>query len=607
MRIFYGADVRPNTSRIIFFLVATILVVYWQIGNHEFITYDDPIYVVENHNIRSGLTFQSITWAFSTMFFANWHPLTWLSYMLDMDLFGLNPAAYLLENMVFHAANACLLFFLLRRITGAYWRSAAVAALFALHPLHVESVAWVSERKDVLSTLFWLLTLLCYARYIEYRKPYYYTLALGVFVLGLLTKPMLVTLPFVLLLLDYWPLKRFESFVRQESSGLSMKAIKGLVLEKIPFMALAAASCIATIYAQKGAMTSFAVSPLSIRISNALVSYIQYLGKTFWPQALTIFYPFPDFFPLWQPAGAALLLVGITIAAVYERKRRPYLIIGWLWYILTLVPVIGIIRVGMQGMADRYTYIPLTGVFILLVWGYAEISVEWAYRRSISICLAVILLTTCSFVTWQQVSYWKSSTTLFNHALAVNRDNYIAHYNLGIVLEKGGNYEAALARFDKAIAVAQWYADLYIHRSACLNKLGRTNEALEALNNAIELNPELVTAHINRAILMAQQQRIPEAIKGFQMALSINPRSAEAHYNLGSAFHKLGRRDEAIIQYEMALAFNPLLTDCHNNLGIALAEQGRLDDAIRHFKEALRLSPNYIEAQNNLKQALQMK
>ncbi|MFA7403185.1 MAG: tetratricopeptide repeat protein [Pelobacteraceae bacterium] len=591
-------------------IVAAIFAVYVQVATHTFVLYDDPGYVQENKIVLGGLTPSNIAWAFSTVTMANWHPLTWLSYLFDIQLFGLNPGAMLLENIALHSINAIMLLLFLRRLTGSHWRSAVVAALFALHPLHVESVAWISERKDMLSTLFWLLTLYFHARYAEQRSSRHYILALGAFVLGLMSKPMLVTLPLIMLLMDYWPLQRFTTAdsngERPPRQPVATKPIR-LLVEKLPFLALAASSCAVTVIAQQGAMTPLIVSSYADRIANSLNSYTLYLGKMFWPTSLCPFYPFPDTIPIWQPLSSAFILAAITTVALRERKRHPYLIVGWLWYLITLVPVIGVLRVGMQALADRYTYIPLIGIFIMLVWGLTDLW-EWRFNSRKPLGAATLMiLTLCSLLTWRQVSFWKDSSTLFNHARAVTKNNYQAANILGIDQMNNGKNEEALRLFDQAIREASWFTDPYIHKGNLLKKMGRNEEAIDVFNQAMILNPYNAAVYVDIGNLHATQGRIEEAIEYLLLGLRVDPQSGSAHYNLAMALHQRGRLEEAVQHYKQSLEYSPGFPDTHNNLGITLAELGRIDEAIAQFREALRLKPDSEDAQKNLERAIGMK
>ncbi len=451
------------------FLLLSTLAVYWQIRKYEFVSYDDTFYVTNNSFVRSGLSSESLIWALTTGHASNWHPVTWLSHILDVELYGMNPGSHHLTNLLFHIANTLLLFFVLKQMTGVLWQSSFVAALFALHPLHVESVAWVSERKDVLSTFFWMLTILSYIRYLKYHTLAGYLLTLLFFILGLMAKPMLVTLPFVLLLLDYWILNNIKKTeyhhqtIKTDSyiSHFSLLTSHfSLLIEKIPFFIFAGASSIITFFVQKnwGAVSSLDACSFHLRASNAFISYISYIGKMFMPYRLAILYPFPDTIPLWKTAGAFLLIISISFIVIRNMRKHPYLIVGWLWYMGTLVPVIGLVQVGIQSMADRYTYIPLIGLFIIIAWGVSEF-INKIYNHSlkllktpitsirIKIWLAVLsagLLSVFMAVTWLQTRYWKDSTVLFEHALSVTTDNKLAHYGLGDVLLSQGRFDEAV-------------------------------------------------------------------------------------------------------------------------------------------------------------------
>lgn len=591
--------------RVSLLLALFTLAVYSQVATHDFVLYDDPVYVRDNPTVLAGLTPANISWAFTTLSMANWHPLTWLSYMMDIQLFGPNPGAMLLENAALHTANSILLFLLMQRLTGAVWKSAATAALFALHPLHVESVAWISERKDVLSSLFWLLTLYLYSMHAKRRKLRYYLLALASFALGLMTKPMLVALPLVMLLIDYWPLQIFHP-TATDSGKEPVKPVR-LLIEKLPFFALAAGSCAMTLTAQSGAMTPLIVSSLPNRIANSLNAYMIYLGKMLWPTNLSPFYPFPDSIPTWQPFCSALVLTAVTVTVFRTRKRYPYLIVGWLWYLVSLVPVIGIVRVGMHAFADRYSYIPLIGIFVMLAWGVTDLWQLYFRSKRALVMATLLILAACSLLTWKQVSLWKDSATLFNHAREATKNNYVATNILAIDRMKKGDHEQALRLFDQSIGQASWFIEPYIHKANLLKRLERNEEAIAMFNKALVLDPFNATVYVDLGNLLATQGRLNEAVEYLQLGLRVDPQSAPAHYNLGLALHHLGRLEEALEQYHLSLKFNPGFPDAHNNIGITLAEQGFLDQAISQFREALRLRPDYQEAQKNLKTALDMK
>ncbi len=617
---------RHRDILICLFLGLVTFTVYRQVLNHEFV-YDDSAYVTENRHIQGGLTLKGIAWAFTAEVSANRHPLTLLSHMLDCQLHGLNAGRHHLTNLIFHTINTMLLFLVFRRMTGALWQSAFVAALFALHPLHVESVAWISERKDVLSTFFCLLTMWAYARYAEGPRVNRYLLVFLFFALGLMSKPMLVTLPFVLLLLDYWPLKRF----RFGRPGVR------LIMEKVPLFALSAASCVLTYLVQhgKGAVASLDVYPIGLRIGNALVSYVLYPWKMIWPSHLAVIYPYSRTLPWWQVAGACVLLVTLTFLILRAGKKHPHITVGWLWYIGTLVPVIGLVQVGSQAMADRYTYIPLVGLFIMIAWGFPELLSPWRQKKSGLTIMAVILLLIMAWTTFLQIRYWKNNRPLFEHALDVTSGNFIAHNNLANTLTKQGHTGEAVIHYKKALRLKPDYAEAYNNMGFCLKKQDRIKEAVEyygmALHiepryakahynlgnifyeqgligkaiehhlQAVRINPDYVEAHNNLGSALKLQGRIVEAVTHYNKALRLKPDCAEAYYNLGVIFAKQGRLEEAMEYYDNALGIRPDLVEAHNGMGLALSRKGDIQGAIHHFRKALQINPGYVSARNNLK------
>jgi protein O-mannosyl-transferase len=601
------------------FLVVITLAVYWPVQNYGFVDFDDDLYVSENPHIQEGLTLKSITWAFS---FSEkegtyWQPVTWLSHALDCQLYGLQPGKHHLTSLMFHMANSLLLFMVFKWMTGAFWRSAFAAALFAIHPINVDSVAWVAERKNVVSTFFWMLTMLSYVYYTKKPALGRYLLTFLLYVLGLLTKPMLVTLPFVLLLLDYWPLKRFfygqlsgnENGGRSKTEMPEFKrfSLFHLIVEKIPFFILSGLSTgLSALSVQEKASLATLV-PMDLRISNALVSYVKYIGNMIWPQGLTVFYPYPRMVPAWETIGALFLLVCVSVLAIRSVKRVPYFIIGWLWFLGTLVPVLGLVQTGLwPAMADRFAYVPLIGLFMIFAWGVPQICQNWRHRTICISASAVILLLILTTVTWKQLGYWKNSITLFEHNLRFTSNNDVAHNNLGIALGKQGRTEEAFKHFLLAIQINPDYENAHYNLGKTLDKRGHTEEAIEHLLLALRINPNYVEAHNNLGVALNKQGRADEAIKHFLLAIQINPDYVEAQYNLGNALNKQGRTDEAIKHFLLALRLNPDYEEAHNNLAIAFFRKGDMGGAIAHFRKALRINPDNIAIKKNLKKLLVM-
>ncbi len=590
------------------FLVAATIAVYWQIGNHTFVNYDADKYVTDNQHVQAGLTSESITWAFTSTHASNWHPLTWLSHMVDCQFYGLNPKGHHLTNVLFHILNSILLFLIFRRMTGDLWKSAFVAALFAIHPLHVESVAWVAERKDVLSTFFWMLTMGSYVWYVEHPGTSRYLMVFLFFILGLMAKPMLVTLPFVLLLLDYWPLGRFK-FRRSERTirnSTEKSHNLHLIWEKMPLLAFAAASSVVTFLVQQsgGAVRSFDVLPLTVRISNALVSYVSYLIKMIWPLNLAVLYPYYGILTWWKIAGAFFFIVLISFIVIKTVRRYPYLTIGWLWYLGTLVPVIGLVQVGSQSMADRYTYVPLIGIFIIIAWGVSDLAARWRYRKEGLAAVSAILLSILTVITWFQVRHWNNSITLFTHAINVTENNWIAHHNLGSALFEDGRTAEAINHYNEALKINPVYAEPHYNLGNVLAGQGKLDEAVSHYHEALRINPDHTEAHNNLGNALVKQKRFAEALDHYSEALRINPDFIKAHYNLGATFAEQGKAAEAIDHFTSALKINPDYVEAHNNLGNVLAKQGRVAEAIDHYSEALRINHDNAKVHNNLGSAL---
>ena len=529
-------DKRPNRYWVILFYLALAFATaaaFWQVRNCDFVNYDDPAYVTKNQHVQQGLTLDGIRWAFTAKCCGNWHPLTMVSHMLDCQLFGAdNPGWHHLHNLLLHIVNTLLLFAVLRQMTGALWRSAFVAAAFALHPLHVESVAWISERKDVLSTLFWILTMAAYLRYVKRTGAGWYMLTLLVFALGLMSKPMLVTLPFVLLLLDYWPLGRFSG----DDNVLRWKTAWPLIREKIPFFALSAISSIVTFVVQQssGAVQPIAVLRPTIRVVVAVVSYAEYINKLLWPSRLAVFYPLGTM-SVGQFVMAVLLLVGVSVCVIRLAQQYKYLPVGWLWYLGTLVPVIGLVQVGGQSMADRYSYVPFTGLFIIIAWGVPDMLAQWRYRKIAVGASAIMVLSLWSVCTVLQVRHWRNNVMLFEQAIEVTEGNYIAHNQLGNRLQAEGKLDEAISHYREAIRIKPKYARAHYNLGCALFRLDGLDEAISCYNKALELKPDYAEAENNLGALLAKQRRFHEAIGHFRQALQIKPDYAEARQNLAKA------------------------------------------------------------------------
>jgi len=614
-------------------LILGVALAYGQTFWHGFISFDDPYYIMLNDHIQNGLTWKSISWAFTSFYMCNWHPLTWLSYMGDYRLFGLNPAGYHLVNLFFHMANALLLFLLLREATEKTWRSFWVAALFALHPLHIESVAWIAERKDVLSAFFWMLTMLAYVRYARGAKAWYLGVV-GFFALGLMSKPMVVTLPFVLLLFDYWPLRRMESW-RLSS--------RGLILEKIPLFVLSIASATVTYLAQAqgGALAHLSALALDIRVKNAVVSYIKYLGKCFYPTDLAIIYPHPGAtIPAWAWLSAGIALAVITGGVLYRIKRFPFLFTGWFWYLGTLIPVIGLVQVGVQAMADRYAYLPLIGIYIGVIW-FAGTWVEklhWTPRAAF--LLSAAALTGLMALTLHQASYWKNPEILYRHAIESTGGSVsahinlgaelqqqgklaeasrelkraielggsdMAHVNLGVVYSRQGMGLLALEEFDLAIRLnPQEGFHAWFNKGSELLRMNRKSEALACFHRAAGLleNPDHLmhnAATLNRlGVFLAEAGELIQASSILEQALELSPKKPDALNNYGRILFLQGKYPEALAFLNRAVRENPQFPEAYNNLGLCLLELGSIEEALYCFAAALHIQPDYMKARTNL-------
>jgi tetratricopeptide (TPR) repeat protein len=576
-------------------LVAATFAAFEPVLHNDFVGYDDPYYVTKNHHVNVGITRKSISYAFTTPHGAIWNPVTTLSHMLDCQLFGLNPFWHHLTSLLFHTASTLLLFAILKRMTGSVWPSAFVAAAFALHPLRVESVAWVSSRKDVLSVFFWMLTMWAYVRYTEHPgiRPY-----LPVFLflwLGLLAKPMLLTLPFALLVLDYWPLGRFQPAIQKTTSRL--------ITEKLPLFALVAVvGLIAyTVPQSEGALKLTQTLPLSARLSNALVAYVAYIGKIFYPADLAVLYPHPrDTLPMFQPIASFLILALVSAAVFYKTSKRRYLTMGWLWYLGTLVPVIGLVQLGHQAIADRYTYLPSVGIFIIVAWAAAELLTKSRLPKAVPAISATVVLITLSVCTRVQARYWQNSLTLYERAVTVTQNNYIMNYNYANALLRAGRFDEALTHFKQAVQINPQYFDARNGIGRVLLKQGKTDEAIVHFGEILRLEPGYYKAHYNMGMAMTRQGDYHNAVDHFHKALRVKHNWPEAHYNMGRALYLQGNRDAAARQFVQALRLNPDYFDARIKLARTLAEMGETRYAVDHFYKALELQPDNIKILTHL-------
>jgi protein O-mannosyl-transferase len=576
------------------FLLLAVLLVFGQTLRHKFVNFDDDKYIVDNPHVAKGITGESLVWAFTSRDASNWHPLTWLSHLLDCRLYGLSPRGHHLTNVLLHAAAAIVLFFALQRMTGDCWPSAFVAAFFALHPLRAESVAWIAERKDVLSGLLFMLTLTAYLGYV--RRPFSparYLLVVACFTLGLMAKPMLVTLPFVLLLLDYWPLNRFHQRLR-------------VIVEKLPLLALSIASCVVTLWAQQETIAASRQATFFDRFGNAAVSYVIYLRQFLWPTDLAVLYPHPGTsLASWKIAASVLLLTSITAGVVLLRRRAPYLLVGWLWYLGMMLPVIGLIQVGYQAMADRYTYLPQIGLCIAVAWAAKEAAGNVAWRRHALGIAATVALTAFAVVAWRQTSYWQNSETLWTHTLACTERNAVAHYNFGVALADWSRVDEAVEQYKHAIEVNPDYAEARYNLAVLINHQGQVDEAIEQYRKVLKIAPDSSDAHLNLGAALARQGHDDEAIEHYREALRILPQSADAHNNLANALVRRKSFDEAIRHYESALRFDPNYVAAHFSLANLLADRGDFSGAISHYRIVLQIDPSRQDAEQNLEMATQ--
>ena len=585
-------------SLVCLLLVLITLLTYWQIGNCGFVNLDDGDYVFENPHVLSGLTMENVIWAFTRSHSANWHPLTWLSHMLDIEWYGLVPGGHHWTNLELHLANGLLLFLVLHLMTGALGRSGFVAALFLLHPLHVESVAWIAERKDVLSTFFWFLGMWAYIRYVQTALKRYYLLLLLFFISGLMAKPMVVTLPFVLLLMDFWPLNRFQDASPDPHPARFRREWGRCVLEKMPLFILTGISSFITYSVQRtaGAVLSHEVIPFTSRLANALVAYLDYLIKTIWPRDLAVFYPHPETASFWPVFLSCMALSGLSVLFFSQWRRFPFLIVGWLWFLGTLVPVIGLVQVGLQKMADRYTYIPIIGLFLMTAWGVSAVVTTRDYRKTLLTSISVAALLPLVILTWLQVGVWKDSISLFSHALTCTEDNFMAHYALGRPLIRQGKVDEAIDHYVRSLRIRPTFKEAHSGLGIALTRKGDLNGAIRHHMAALRINPYFGKSHYNLAKIYNRQGRADKAVFHYGKALQIDPEMKIALYNLSWLLathaddtHRDGRRAMQLAEklcsmtrFKEALAFDALAA--------AYAETGQFDKAIASAERGIGLA-----------------
>jgi tetratricopeptide (TPR) repeat protein len=565
-----------------------------------FVNLDDPSYASHNPHVENGLTWESVRWAWSNTESSNWHPLTWMSHLLDGQLYGLNPKGHHATSVLLHAANTVLLFLLLQRMTGARWRSFLVAALFGVHPLRVESVAWASERKDVLSAFFWLLTTWAYARYAKAFSfqlsafRFFYALSLVFFVLGLLSKSMLVTLPFVLLLLDYWPLGRW-----------GQTPARRLLLEKVPFLILAAASSAVTFVVQQksGSVTPADAMPVPLRLANAVVSYLRYLGKTAWPVDLCAMYPHPGHWPALTVTAAGLFLVIITALALWQWRAMPFLAVGWFWFLGTLVPVIGLVQIGRQALADRYSYIPSIGLFMALIWSLDKLTERWRNREAFAWAAGAASILVCIPLTVRQIGYWKDSKTLFSHALKVNQRDWIDTAYLATEFQRDGQLDEAIALYEQSVQINPYHSEVRSKLAGILMERRRFDEALAQFQKGVALDPNDFEMNQGLGAVLQDMGRLDEAIAQFNQALRLKPDDADTYSNLGNCYGLKGHPDDAIRCLAEAVKLKPQSAQNHRELGVGLIRGGRWDEAINQFQTALQLDPSDAQSRRYLEEA----
>ena len=586
-------------------LCLLLLAVTWAVFGgsigYDFVNYDDPTYVYEERRITDGITPDGLKGAFTGSHSANWHPLTTISHMLDVELYGLDPRGHHLTNVILHSLAAVLLFLALRQMTALTWRSAFVAAVFAIHPLRVESVAWVSERKDVLSGVFFMLTLMAYGRYARERSVVRYLLVALLFSLALLSKQTVVTLPLVLLFLDWWPLKRFSGVAAREVRAAFGRAL----LEKVPLLLLSAGASVATVVSQRGTIAPVAGLPLEWRLQNAVVTPMIYLWQMIWPTKLAVFYPHPQgTLPLSMVAGGAALLIALTVVAIVWRKHQPAFFSGWFWYLAMLVPVIGIVQVGGQAHADRYTYLPHIGIYLAATWLLASALRRMNCHLVIAIAVAIALLAPLVWAARGQTSVWRDSESLWRRTLAVTSDNDVAHNGLAHLLLKRGQPAEAIPHFEAAAKIRPTFLDARINLAVALTEAGRPREAIEHLEGLLAAHPDHLEVRYNLGNALIAAGRPQDGAREFYRVIAANPRSAKAHYNLASVFLQHGQFDGAIAEFRKTIELDPRHADAYYNMGNSLFQKGALDEAIAAYEKAHQIRPDYAHAHNNIGLAL---
>lgn len=588
--------IRSHSVHIFICLGLTLIVIlpFYQTSQFHFVIYDDSKFILGNKSIQTGFNWSSVSWAFTTLFGSNWQPLTWLSLMLDYKMYGMDAGGYHVTNMLMHLVNALLLFLILGRMTGLLWQSGFVAALFAVHPLHVESVAWVAERKDVLSAMFWLLTMGAYVRYADKPSLERYAWVVISFGLGLMSKPMLVTLPFVLLLLDYWPLRRFQG-------GAFISGWR-LLLEKMPLLALSALVSAITIYGQgdSGALRPLGDVGLPERIANAVVSYGGYVVKMLWPVNLACFYPYPTSLPISVVLLSLIFLVATSFFALKYIHTVPYLAMGWFWYLIALLPVCGIIQVGDQAMADRYTYLPLIGLFIAIAWGIPDFLKGNLFHRYLMPVAAGMTILLLVIITFKQTAVWEDSRVLFEHAVAVTKGNYVAHNNLGIYLLSHKRFGEAVSHFEKAVQIKPDDASFLNNLGFALFRQKKYDEAMKCYLRAMAINPRCANTYFNAADACLFSGRDDKALEYYKKALYLRPENAVAENNVAKILIRQEKFDEAITYLRAAIKHHPNFAVAHNTLADVLTQKNQIHEAIKELKEALRINPHYTEAMENL-------